>query len=92
MDRKFSPKDRVLKAINLKEPDQVPIFITITPQVAERLAISGNSRIYPSRFTTRRESNFYTELLVHLGNDIVGIGACAPTASNPENRKRYSDQ
>ena len=31
----LSPKERVLKAINFEEPDRIPIFITITPQVAE---------------------------------------------------------
>ena len=34
----LSPKERVLKAINLEEPDRVPLFITITPQVAEKLS------------------------------------------------------
>ena len=36
--KELSPKERVLKAINFEEPDRVPIFITITPQVAERLS------------------------------------------------------
>jgi len=33
----MTPKERVLEAINFREPDTVPIFITVTPQVAEKL-------------------------------------------------------
>lgn len=82
MAHKLSPKERVLKAINFEKPDRVPIFITITPQVAEKLSqfLGISDYTHPdSPLAENRVS--YTELLVHLGNDIVGIGACAPTAS-----------
>ena len=75
----LSPKERVLKTINLEEPDRVPVFITITPQVAEKLSqfLAISRYTHPdSPLAENRIS--YTELLVQLGNDIVGIGACSP--------------
>ena len=81
--KELSPKERVLKAINFEEPDRVPIFITITPQVAERLSQFLGIPEYTHPDSPLSENRIsYTELLVHLGNDIVGIGACSPT-ENP---------
>lgn len=79
----LSPKERVLQAINFKEPDRVPIFITITPQLAERLSQYLGIPDYTHPDSPLAENRIsFTELLTHLGNDIVGIGACAPT-DNP---------
>ena len=81
-DRKhhaLSPKERVLKAINLEEPDRVPVFITITPQVAAKLSQFLAIPRYTHPDSPLAENRIsYTELLVQLGNDIVGIGACSP--------------
>lgn len=79
----LSPKERVLHAMNFKEPDRVPIFITITPQLAERLSqyLGISDYTHPDSPLAENRISF-TELLVHLGNDIVAIGACAPT-NNP---------
>ena len=75
----MSPKERVLTAINLDEPDRVPLFITITPQVAEKLSEHLGIATYTHPDSPLSENRIsYTELLTHLGNDIVGIGACAP--------------
>jgi len=88
MDKHFSeltPKERVLKAINFEEPDRAPIFITITPQVAERLSQHLGISDYTHPDSPLAENRIsYTELLVHLGNDIVGVSACAP----PDNPTR----
>jgi len=79
----LSPKERVLQAINFEEPDRVPIFITITPQVAEKLSQFLDIPEYTHPDSPLAENRIsYTELLVRLGNDIVGIGACSPT-DNP---------
>jgi uroporphyrinogen decarboxylase len=80
MNLTLSPKERVLKAINFEEPDRVPIFITITPQVAEKLSQFLGIPDYTHPDSPLAENRVsYTELLVQLGNDIVGVGACAPT-------------
>ena len=76
------PKARAIKAIHLEEPDQVPIYITITPQVAEKLSREIGIHCY-SHADSRSENRIsFTELLLKLGNDIVGIGACSPK-NNP---------
>jgi uroporphyrinogen decarboxylase len=75
----LSPKERVLKTINLLEPDRVPVYITITPQVAEKLSqVLGIPRYTHPDSPLSENRISYTELLVKLGNDIVGIGACSP--------------
>ena len=78
----LSPKQRVLKTINLEEPDRVPLFITITPQVAEKLSqVLGIPRYTHPDSPLSENRISYTELLLKLGNDIVGIGACSPKHS-----------
>ena len=75
----FSPKERVIKAINHEEPDRVPIYFTITPQVAEKLSQHLGIPVYTHPDSPHAENRIsYTELLVELGNDVVGIGPCAP--------------
>jgi uroporphyrinogen decarboxylase len=71
------PKERVLTALRKEEPDQVPVFATLTPQVAERLGRELGLPYQP-------EDSFYSprishmEIVVELGSDAVCIGAQAP--------------
>jgi uroporphyrinogen decarboxylase len=61
-----------------RPPDRPPVFATLTPQVARRLADAvGVPREPPidSLLSTRIS---HPRLLTHLGNDAVGIAACAP--------------
>jgi len=78
----MSPKERVLKAIRHEKTDRMPIFATLTPQVAQKLAREfGISKSLPldSPLSSARIS--HNEILTRLGNDAVGIGACAPKDS-----------
>ena len=76
---KLSPRKRVLRAINLEEPDRVPLFFTITPQVAARLSRHLGIANYTSADSPLSQNRIsYHELLLELGNDVVGIGACSP--------------
>ncbi len=77
-----SPRERVLKAISHEEADRVPLFFTVTPQVAAGLSRHlkiPKYTIADSPLSQNRIS--YHELLVELGNDVVGIGACSPQDS-----------
>jgi uroporphyrinogen decarboxylase len=77
----YSPKERVIKAINHEEPDRVPIYFTITPQVSEKLSQHLGISEYTHTDSPHAENRIsYTELLLELGNDVVGIGPCAPKA------------
>jgi len=74
----MNSKERVLKAINKKHIDRVPMFATLTPQVAEKLSEHlGLDYEQPidSLLSTRIS---HMSLLTKLGNDCVGIAACAP--------------
>jgi len=67
------PKARFLKAARRQEPDRVPIFATLTPQVAQKLGeIMGLPSQPVDAFLSDRLS--YTEILLALGNDAVAIG------------------
>jgi uroporphyrinogen decarboxylase len=72
-------KERLLKAIHGEIPDRPPLFVTVTPQVAEKLSAQlGVEYEEPldSLLSTRIS---HMELLRGMGNDCVGIAACSPT-------------
>lgn len=77
VNKSFGPID-VLHNIS---PDRVPIYFTITPQVAEKLSQHLAIPEYTHPDSPHAENRIsYTELLLELGNDVVGIGPCAPKA------------
>jgi uroporphyrinogen decarboxylase len=68
-------RERFLTALHFKEPDIVPVFASLTPQIAEKL---GRKMGLPfasedSMLSTR---NSHTEILLRLGNDAVCVAAC----------------
>lgn len=74
----MNSRDRVLKAINHEQPDRPPIFATLTPQAAKKLSNHFNlpyEEPLDSLLSTRIS---HMDLLTSLGNDCVGIAACAP--------------
>ncbi len=78
----MKPKERVLKAIQRKEVDRPPIFATLTPQAAKKLSDHQGlpyEEPIDSLLASRASHN---DLLVHMGNDCVGIAACYPE-TNP---------
>ena len=71
-------KERVIETIHGKVPDRPPLFVTVTPQVAENLARHLElpyEEPLDSLLSTRIS---HMDMLVTLGNDCVGIAACAP--------------
>ena len=74
----MNSRERVLKTIRKEVPDRPPLFVTVTPQVAEKLANHlGMPCEEPldSLLSTRIS---HMDLLTAMGNDCVGIAACAP--------------
>lgn len=74
----MNSKERVLITIKGETPDRPPLFATLTPQVAEKL--SAHLKLpyeepLDSLLSTRIS---HMDLLTGLGNDCVGIAACAP--------------
>jgi uroporphyrinogen decarboxylase len=75
----MSSRERVLRALNHREPDRVPIFATLTRAAAEKVAAYlGTEVTEEDSWLANRIS--YTEILLKLGNDVVGIG---PTRAIP---------
>ncbi|MGC8777740.1 MAG: uroporphyrinogen decarboxylase family protein [Candidatus Caldatribacteriaceae bacterium] len=69
----MTPRERFLKAIHFEEGDRVPTFTTLTPQVAEKFAAILHLPLeLEDSFLSTRIS--HTQILLHLGNDAVGIG------------------
>ncbi|KLU62908.1 uroporphyrinogen decarboxylase [Peptococcaceae bacterium CEB3] len=82
-------RERFLRAINLQEPDRVPVFANLTPQVAEKLGKKmGLPYEAEDSFLSTRIS--HTEILLELGNDAVGIGPgraiSSPTVELPDGK------
>jgi uroporphyrinogen decarboxylase len=71
-------KERVLKAINGQEVDRPPVFTTVTPQVAKKLS-SHLGLPYEEPLDSMLSTRIsHMDMLTALGNDCVGISACAP--------------
>ena len=73
MELLMNCRSRFLKTIHLEEPDRVPTFTTLTPQVAEKIGKELGLPFEPedSPVSTRIS---HTEILLQLGNDAVGVG------------------
>jgi uroporphyrinogen decarboxylase len=75
-------RERFLKTINGETPDRPPLYVSVTPQVAEKLsAHTGLPYEEPldSMLSTRAS---HMDLMAALGADAVGITVCAPD-NNP---------
>lgn len=69
----MTPRERFLKAVRFEEPDYVPTFTNLTPQVAEKLSTFFNLPLeLEDSFLSTRIS--HTQILLRLGNDAVGVG------------------
>ncbi len=82
----MTPKERVIKVITGQEADRPPVFTTVTPQTAKKLSDHlGLPYEEPldSLLSTRIS---HMGLLTAMGNDCVGISACAP--NDQPTRKR----
>ena len=71
-------RTRFLKTINRQLPDRPPTFVTLTPQMAQKLADATGIR-YEKPIDSLLSSRIsHMEMLAKLGNDCVGIAAVAP--------------
>jgi len=74
----MTPKERVIAAINRQPHDRPPLFVTLTPQVAEALSQYVGMGFEPPEDSLLSTRISHTNLLISLGNDCVGIAACTP--------------
>jgi uroporphyrinogen decarboxylase len=71
-------KERVKKALDYQVTDRPPIFATLTPQVAKRMSEYKGFSYEPPLDSLLSTRISHMSLLTALGNDCVGIAACAP--------------
>ena len=74
----MNSRERFLRTIKKENPDRPAVFATFTPQVAEKMSKKlGVAYEEPldSLLSTRIS---HTDLLLKLGNDTIGVAACAP--------------
>jgi len=71
-------RQRFFTAINHEQPDRPPMFVTLTPQVADKLAEKLGLPKEPPLDSLLSTRISHMELLSTMGNDCVGIAACAP--------------
>jgi uroporphyrinogen decarboxylase len=78
----MNSKERFQKTINREIPDRPPLYVSVTPQVAQKLSVqTGHSYEEPldSMLSTRAS---HMDLMADLGADAVGITVCA-SANSP---------
>jgi uroporphyrinogen decarboxylase len=76
----MTSKQRFLNTINGKISDRPPVFATFTPQVAQKMSKLLDMPYEEPQDSLRSTRISHMELLTTLGNDAVGISACAPDA------------
>ena len=71
----MNSRERFLTTLNHKEPDRVPTFTNLTPQLAEKLG-REMGLLYEAEDSFLSTRLSHVEILLQLGNDAIGIGAC----------------
>jgi len=78
----MTKKERFQKTINGETPDRAPLYVSCTPQVAQKLCNKLNEPYeepLDSMLSTRAS---HMDLMAKLGADVVGITVCSPI-NNP---------
>lgn len=74
----MNARERFIRTINRQRSDRPALFATLTPQVAEKIAAHLGMEYEPPLDSLLSTRISHTKLLLALGNDAVGIAACAP--------------
>lgn len=77
----MEPKERTLAAINHKQSDRPPVYVSLTPQVAQKLSDTFHIP-YEEPFDAMESARIsHMGLLTKLGVDIIAIAPTVPTAA-----------
>jgi len=74
----MTPRERVINCLKRASVDRPPVFATLTPQMAEKLAKALQMPYEPPVDSLLSTRISHMKLLTGLGNDFVGIAAAAP--------------
>jgi uroporphyrinogen decarboxylase len=71
-------RERFFKAVNHEQPDRPPLYVSLTPQTAVKLAKAAGMPEEPPLDSLLSTRISHMGLLTKLGVDAVGIAACSP--------------
>jgi uroporphyrinogen decarboxylase len=74
----MNSRERFIRTIFRNKPDRPAVFATFTPQVAKRMSKRLGVKYEEPLDSLLSTRISHMELLLKLGNDAVGIAACAP--------------
>jgi uroporphyrinogen decarboxylase len=75
----MEPRERTLTAINHRQPDRPPVYVSLTPQVAQKLCEILEIPYEEPIDAMESARISHMGLLTHLGVDIVAIAPTAPS-------------
>jgi len=92
-----SSRQRMMRTIQHEVPDRVPVIANVSPLVAEKLIrflrLDYDTTPFKALNTLISGRASYNELLVHLGNDCIGIAAESLTDPNAaDDPEVYTDE
>ena len=71
-------RQRTIDSINHRQPDRPPIYVSVTPQIAERLSEMAGVPCEPPIDAMESARISHMELLTNMGADLVAIAPTAP--------------
>ncbi len=74
----MTSKERVQKAIRHQKTDRPPVYSSLTPQMAEKLAKHLGVPLEAPANSLLGSRCSFTELLNKMGDDLIGVAACYP--------------
>jgi uroporphyrinogen decarboxylase len=77
----MNPRERSIAAINHRQPDRPPIYVSLTPQMAEKLSLLNGVPYEPPVDAMESSRISHMELLTGMGVDLVAIAPSAPPAA-----------
>lgn len=77
----MNSKERTLAALNHQEPDRPPIYVSLTPQLAEKLSADNDLPFEEAIDAMESARISHMDLLAHLGVDIIGTAAVSPPSA-----------
>jgi uroporphyrinogen decarboxylase len=88
----MNSRERTIAAINHKQPDRPPLYVSLTPQIAEKLSGMHGLPFEPPVDAMESSRISHMGLLTELGVDIVAIAPAtppsAPSTTLPDGRIR----
>ncbi len=74
----MNARERTLAAINHRQPDRPPVYVSLTPQIAEKLSEAYGLPFEPAIDAMESARISHMGLLTEMGADIIAIAPTAP--------------